>query len=79
MMLLRTVALALCLVSAAPVLALAQQQPNCLDFHRNADGSWSPTHAFTTNGQTLDPSWHFVPGQVYGNTNVVDMLNRHCM
>lgn len=77
-MLLRTVALSLCLAAAMPVLALAQQQPNCADFHRNTDGSWSPTRTFTTNGVTLDPSWHFYPGYVYGSTNVVGMLNQHC-
>ena len=78
MMRLRTVAFSLCLAFAAPALALAQQQPNCADFHRNPDGSWSPTHAFATDGVMLDPSWHFYPGQVYGTTNVVAMLNQWC-
>ena len=78
MMLSRTVVLTLCLVSATPVLALAQQQPNCADFHRNSDGSWSPTHTFTASGMTLDPSWHFYPGVVYGTTNVVSVLNQYC-
>ena len=81
-MLLRTLAFSLCLVagaSALPQMAAAQQQPNCLDFRHNADGSWSPTHTFTASGTTLDPSWHFYPGQVYGSTNVVGMLNQYCV
>ena len=80
-MLLRTLALCLSLAvgaSALPQMAAAQQQLNCADFHRNPDGSWSPTHTFTTNGVTLDPSWHFYPGYVYGNTNVVAVLNQRC-
>ena len=77
-MFLRTVALSLCLAAAAPALAVAQQQPNCADFHRNADGSWSPTHAFMTDGVMLDPGWRFYPGQVYGTTDVVAMLNQWC-
>ena len=77
----RTVVMSLCLaagVAALPQMAVAQQQPNCADFHRNADGSWSPTHTFSTSGVTLDPSWHFYPGYVYGTTNVVGMLNQRC-
>ena len=80
-MLLRTLALGLCLAagaSALPQMAAAQQQPNCADFHRNSDGSWSPTHTFTASGVTLDPSWHFYPGYIYGTTNVVGMLNQRC-
>lgn len=80
-MLLRTLALSLCLaagMSALPQMAAAQQQPNCADFHRNTDGSWSPTHTFSASGMTLDPSWHFYPGMVYGTTNVVGMLNQYC-
>jgi hypothetical protein len=80
MMLWRTVALGLCLASAAPFtqMASAQQQPNCADFHRNTDGSWSPTHTFTASGVTLDPSWHFYPGYMYGNNNVVGILDQRC-
>jgi hypothetical protein len=81
-MLVRTLGLALCLAAgtaAGPQMAAAQQQPNCLDFHRNANGSWSPTHTFTTNGTTLDPSLQFYPGQVYGGTNVVGMLDQYCV
>lgn len=33
---------------------------------------------FATNGVTLDPSWHFYPGLVYGTTNVVAMLDQWC-
>lgn len=80
-MLMRTVALSLCLASgtlAFTQIAAAQEQPNCADFHRNTDGSWSPTHTFNASGMTLDPSWHFYPNQVYGTTNVVGMLNQYC-
>lgn len=80
-MLLRTTALSLLTAfgaTALPQTVAAQQQPNCADFRRNADGSWSPTHTFTASGFTLNPSWRFFPGQVYGNTNVVAMLNQNC-
>ena len=80
-MLWRTAALSLFVAfgaTALPQMAAAQQQPNCADFRRNTDGSWSPTHTFTASGFTLDPSWRFFPGQVYGNTNVVAMLNQNC-
>src|SRR5579872_7294624 len=82
MTLTRTAALCFCLLCSLPALAqmaTPQQEPNCADFRRNPDGSWSPTTTFTTNGVTLDPSWHFYPGQVYGSTDVVGMLNQRCV
>lgn len=80
-MLFRNTAVSLCLAFstlALPQMAAAQQQPNCADFRRNTDGSWSPTHAFVAQGVMLDPNWRFFPGQVYGSTNVVAMLNQNC-
>jgi hypothetical protein len=76
----RTVALCLCLSCTTPAVAqmTASPQPDCGNFHRNQDGSWSPTRTFSTNGVTLDPSWHFYPGYVYGSTNVVGTLNQYC-
>jgi hypothetical protein len=76
----RTVALSfgVAFALALPQIAAAQQQPNCADFQRNTDGSWSPTHTFTAQGVMLHPGWRFFPGQVYGTTDVVGMLNQYC-
>jgi hypothetical protein len=55
---------------------------NCVDFHRNADGSWSTVRAVTIttrSGQvTLKPGISLRPGISFSDVDVAAQLDAQC-
>ena len=78
-------ALALVVAGAAAEVASMAMPPrtlNCIDFHRNPDGSWSTVRTVTIttrSGQvTLKPGISLRPGISFSDVDVAAQLDTQC-
>jgi hypothetical protein len=79
------------LSTATALQSIAQQTPSagpapegtvaltCLDFHRNADGTWSPNHDLMIGDVRLTPSVAYKKGQVFAGMPLVEALEASCV
>ena len=51
----------------------------CRDFHRNADGTWSPNRPIDIGGVPLSPSVGYKKGQIFGGIPLADALEESCV
>jgi hypothetical protein len=84
-------ALAAVLVLATALQSSAQQAPSagpapvgtvaltCADFHKNADGTWSPNHDIIIGSARITASASYKKGQVIGGLPLVDALEESCV
>jgi hypothetical protein len=63
-------------VAPAPVGTVAL---TCLDFRKNADGTWSPTHDITMGNARLTKSNVYKKGDVVAGLPIVEALEESCV
>jgi hypothetical protein len=64
------------LTATAPTLASLHLA--CSDFKHNADGSWSPLHALTVRGATMNPGASFNTDAYFNDVDLPGLLNKEC-
>jgi hypothetical protein len=50
----------------------------CSDFKHNADGSWSPLHALTVRGATMNLGASFNTDAYFNDVDLPGLLNKEC-
>jgi hypothetical protein len=72
------------LLAGVAAAQMPQQLPqkndplHCYDFQHNPDGSWSPRHQVSLNGETLDSGVAVPEGVAFGGVDLAGNLNRYC-
>lgn len=73
------------LAAAAPTTAIAQptsQGATCADFHRNADGSWTPNRPLALRTErgtiSLQPGTSLRAGTAFNGVDFASALDQNC-
>jgi len=65
-------------MAAAPRATLKGPSLTCADFHRNDDGSWSPTHTLLVGTVAMSPGSRFQRGMKVFGSDLAATLTAKC-